>query len=590
MVADLLEAQERREDGPAPLDALALVERARQVVDGTLVERGLGAGERAERRHLGLVGEIGDDASVGLEATQDVGPHERAKGRVALGLALGHATGRAPELPGAPEQPGGEEVEERPEIAETVLHRRAGEREPHAPAQTLGQPGLPRAGILDGLRLVEHHEPHSRSRSHGTRPERAVGGEHRVGRVDLLGAPSPRARPRPWRRRARRRAASPGEALGLGRPVGEQRAGHDEEGGRRPRASPPEEQEREHLEGLAEAHVVGEADAQAELVRPTRATARPTRWYGRSEARSSPPGSHRRERLRGPQPVEDVLHPGSRLDARPPARRSGEGAPSSPASRPAREHPHRLVEDTPSRRARLLDVLPVLEHLAKRAPSASTHRPLMRTRALRSPGGWPGAPRPTAARRRGRPPRRSRAPRPCRAARAAGRPPSPSPGAGAAPSCSTSPEPARRRRPPRARAPPSGRRGPRAESSEADGRRRRDRPSRGRARSSPRRAGPGSRSASRRSRSRGGTPRARCRAAGAAPRPWRTGASCRWRGTRTERRDRACSPRDESTRARPWPRRRSSIEATRRSDPASWRAPRPAPGPPRSTPHAGRRP
>ena len=44
VVADLLEPQERREDGSAPLDALALLERPRQVVHRTLVERGLRPG------------------------------------------------------------------------------------------------------------------------------------------------------------------------------------------------------------------------------------------------------------------------------------------------------------------------------------------------------------------------------------------------------------------------------------------------------------------------------------------------------------------------------------------------------------------
>ena len=56
------------------------------------------------------------------------------------------------------EQPRSQEVEERPEIPEAVLHRRAREGEARAPAERLDRARLLGAGVLDGLRLVEHDE------------------------------------------------------------------------------------------------------------------------------------------------------------------------------------------------------------------------------------------------------------------------------------------------------------------------------------------------------------------------------------------------------------------------------------------------
>ena len=117
MVANLLEAEERRQDGPPPLDARGLVgqiQGAREIVDGALVERGLHLGEAAERRDLRLLRKVFDYAFVGLEAPQDVRPDEVAKGRVSVGVALGHPLGGVAELLGAPEQAGREKVEEGP--------------------------------------------------------------------------------------------------------------------------------------------------------------------------------------------------------------------------------------------------------------------------------------------------------------------------------------------------------------------------------------------------------------------------------------------------------------------------------------------
>ena len=73
MVADLLELHHGGEHQAAPLHAFGLVDAVQHVVDHGLVERGLLAGQGAERLHLELVRQVGDDRPVGLQPPQ----HER---------------------------------------------------------------------------------------------------------------------------------------------------------------------------------------------------------------------------------------------------------------------------------------------------------------------------------------------------------------------------------------------------------------------------------------------------------------------------------------------------------------------------------
>ncbi len=275
-----LEPKERGEDRPATLDPLALFEDLRQIVDRALVEDGLDAGQRAEGGDLRLVGQVGDDPPVGLQAPEEVRAEQPAQRPVAVLLARRHATGCAPKLLRAAQQARLQEVEERPEVAEPVLDGRAGQRHANACSHGLRRARLPGAGVLDGLRLVEDDEPpfalaEPRGASHGT-VRRDDGVDllegYRLGRdltvCDGVGATFPAfglARRRPVRHvnaQARR------EARGLRRPVGDQGRRDDEQGRSASRRTLAKEQEREHLKGLAEAHVVREANAEAQLVSP----------------------------------------------------------------------------------------------------------------------------------------------------------------------------------------------------------------------------------------------------------------------------------------------------------------------------------
>ena len=83
MIANLLEAHEQGQHQPPPRDPVAgLLQALLQLGDRGLIERRLLAGQMAEGLDLGLVGQIGDDALVGLEAAQDIGLHQPAQRRI----------------------------------------------------------------------------------------------------------------------------------------------------------------------------------------------------------------------------------------------------------------------------------------------------------------------------------------------------------------------------------------------------------------------------------------------------------------------------------------------------------------------------
>ena len=159
MVADLFEPHQVRQHDPAALDAVDRLQLPGQLADRLLVERGLAAAQAAERVDLGFVGQVGDDAAVGLEPAQNVRPDERAQREVGVAaFARGEPFGEVGELLGPAEQAGVEEIEQRPQVGQPVLDRRAGEGDARAASKLLDGAGLPRAGVLDRLRLVENEQ------------------------------------------------------------------------------------------------------------------------------------------------------------------------------------------------------------------------------------------------------------------------------------------------------------------------------------------------------------------------------------------------------------------------------------------------
>ena len=158
MIADLLEPHDERQHEALPLDAVRVVQRLGQFGDRLLVERRLRFGQRTPGAHLGLVGQVGNDALVRLQPPQDVGPREGAQRAVIRLARVPAPTDEPGERARRAEQARVEEVEDGPQVARPVLDWRAGEREACGGLQFLHGPGLAGAGILDRLGLIQDHQ------------------------------------------------------------------------------------------------------------------------------------------------------------------------------------------------------------------------------------------------------------------------------------------------------------------------------------------------------------------------------------------------------------------------------------------------
>ena len=238
MVAHLLEAEDRAEHLAAVrLVVVLALDVAEQVVDDRLVERGLLAGQVARLGELDLVGQLGCDRAIGLDAAEEErrGEPPEPVGRVLVVPAFDRD--REPALEGLrrAQEAGVREVHDRPQLREPVLDRRPREGEPGRRPQRPRRAALRAARVLDLLCLVEDDA------SPGHAAQRlAVAGDQRVGREHELGLPhggrEARARPAGRRRggrgrrgRARtgppRAASSPRATSGRRRSVGPIRSG-----------------------------------------------------------------------------------------------------------------------------------------------------------------------------------------------------------------------------------------------------------------------------------------------------------------------------------------------------------------------------
>ncbi len=249
----------------------ALEQRRLVVLAQLVVERALLEAELAGARLLGALGQLGRD--LGLGAAEQEGAHRLGDERDALAVG-GARRGEVLEDRGAAEHPRVEELEERPQLAEVVLDRRPAEREPVLCLEQARGLGGARRLVLDRLRLVEHRVVEVDRRELGdVAAEDPVGGEDEVDVLEMLAGLEAidagvieDAQPR-------------GEARGLALPVEDERARRDDDrraGSRRVRLLrsallrrrtallPACGEEGEHLHRLPQAHVVGEAAAEAE--------------------------------------------------------------------------------------------------------------------------------------------------------------------------------------------------------------------------------------------------------------------------------------------------------------------------------------
>ena len=180
VIANLFEAHQERQNNPFALDSIGPIEFRGQFFNGLLIERGLFTGELAEGLHLRLVRQIGNDRLIRLHAPQNVRTRQLAKRRVWVVRPVCETPGEACEFLAGTEQAGIDEVEDRPEVSEPILHRRASERDPCLRLELFDGPCLFCAWVLDGLGFVQNYEaPRNLQQSRGSQ-ERSVAGDDEV--------------------------------------------------------------------------------------------------------------------------------------------------------------------------------------------------------------------------------------------------------------------------------------------------------------------------------------------------------------------------------------------------------------------------
>ena len=151
-------------------------------VEHRLVEADLLGGHRAVVELVDAVGQLGGHVGLGLRAAEHEDAVERSQRRLAVAGELRH------ELRAGADEPGVAEVEDRPQVAEAVLDRRAGERE-LAVGRDASQLLAGLVGrVLDRLRLVEDQPlPRQLGKRVDVADRGAVGGDDDVGVGDFGG-------------------------------------------------------------------------------------------------------------------------------------------------------------------------------------------------------------------------------------------------------------------------------------------------------------------------------------------------------------------------------------------------------------------
>ena len=266
-----------------------------------------------------------------------------------------------------PEQARIEKIENRPQIREPVFHRRAGQRETHACIERLGRARLLGAGILDRLRFVEHGKAPARGRDPGQTLERPVAGDHQIHvrqppGIDVRQFGGRHCR---WMRNDCLQARH--EALDLRRPVGEQRRRRHQQA-RSPsvlgRLTLQHHEQREHLNGLAQTHIVGETAAKTEAgqeVEPAHARL----LIGPQRGLQCVAGLHAREPFLAAQRFQRFGQPGAGHHPRPVAVGLDRRTVSQCIC--AGHEAHRLAKGKPALGGGLFDAAEMFEHAAELA-------------------------------------------------------------------------------------------------------------------------------------------------------------------------------------------------------------------------------
>ena len=227
-----------------------------------LVELGLLTLHLGKHHALALLGQVGEH--VALEAAQDERGHEAAQlvGRPFL-AGLDRALEALGKVLAAAQDPRHQEVKDAPELGGAVLNGGAGEGQAHGCHQALGRLGHLGPGVLDVLGLVEDHarEPRLGVLGH-VALHKVVGGHEHV----ALGRPGDRHAARGLGPRHGGNLELRCKPLEFGDPVVDERGRRHHERGARVARLLAGHDVRDGLEGLAQAHVVGQDSAEPQAL------------------------------------------------------------------------------------------------------------------------------------------------------------------------------------------------------------------------------------------------------------------------------------------------------------------------------------
>ena len=220
-----------------------------------------------------------------------------------------------------------------------------------------------RIRILDGLRFVQHRQTPGDFRNPRHAKQRAVAGDDQIHILKAFLCESLKLRRRQRGRMRDQRLQSRREAFHFRRPVRQQRSRCDQQARLRFRAglALENQQQRKHLNGLAESHVVGQACTQAEFgqeIKPPHAHL----LVGPQGPFQRIAGIDLRQPLRAAQPLQGLRQPGAGDHLRPVG--VGYGRIFRGDVR-AGKQPHRFAEAEAVLTRGALDLVEALDHASQ---------------------------------------------------------------------------------------------------------------------------------------------------------------------------------------------------------------------------------
>jgi len=151
-----------------------------------LVKIALRAGKFERAQDFGFWRQVGCHQTLGAAQQERFQPAGQHRAPLGVLLLLDRGTEHAGKAFGIAEQSRHQKGELRPQLAEMVLHRRAGETQPMTGVEATDQLRRLRGGILDRLRFVKHgHVPCDRQQTVGVARQQRVGRHHQIGIVDF---------------------------------------------------------------------------------------------------------------------------------------------------------------------------------------------------------------------------------------------------------------------------------------------------------------------------------------------------------------------------------------------------------------------